>query len=64
MDIEVIVKPKKHISQVMTVVEACRCHKSSKNHKMKPRQPKKDATKTMESKKKTKAIKRSHQDVM
>ena len=60
VDVEVSVKPKKHISHVMTVVQACRCHKSSKNHKMKPRQPKNDATKTLESKKKTMAIKRSH----
>jgi len=59
LDIEVAIKPKKHISQVMTVLEACRCHKSSKNHKMKPRLPKNDATKSAESKEKTRVIRKS-----
>ena len=57
IDIDYIVKKKKVISDILTVKEAIKCHKSSKNHKLVPRKnTKTDRTHTKESKARSKII--------
>jgi hypothetical protein len=60
MDVEVYVKPHKNISNVMSVGQAVKSGKASKNHKMKPRNNKKDRTKSKESRTWTLCRKHSH----
>lgn len=60
IDVEVVVREHKTRANIMTAYQAAFCHKSSKNHKLKPRSRKRDMTKTVEAKDKAKAIKRSH----
>lgn len=63
LDVEVPMRERKTRANVMTVYEAVVCHKSSKNHKLKPRERKRDATKKQEAKDKARASKRSHQNI-
>lgn len=58
LDIDVRTPEHKRRSDVLTVYEACKSNKSSKNHKMKPRTNKLDSTKTREVKNRTKEMKR------
>jgi inhibitor of KinA sporulation pathway (predicted exonuclease) len=59
-DIEV--QPKQHKSKkdILTVYQALKSQKSSKNHKLKPRTVKRDRTKTPEKKALSKAVRVSH----
>jgi hypothetical protein len=50
LDIEPRVPAHKKRSDIMTPVEATKCRKSSKAHKLKPRSCKRDATKTQVAK--------------
>lgn len=59
---DIMLKPleRKTRRDVMTINHAMKAHKSSKNHKLKPRSIKRDRTKTPVYKAHTKAIKMSH----
>jgi len=59
-DFEVSVKERKTRRDIMTVGQAIKSHKSSKNHKLKPRSVKRDRTKSPEHKAHTKCVKMSH----
>jgi hypothetical protein len=50
LDVEVHVKPHKTIADVRTVGMSFKCNKSSAAHKLKPRDRKRDNTKTKEAK--------------
>jgi hypothetical protein len=63
-DIEIVLKVRKTKSDIMSVSEAIKSNKSSKNHKLNPKPSKKaDRTKSKESKQKTLLKKHSHQNV-
>lgn len=59
LDIEPKVPAHKKRSDIMTPVEATKCRKSSKAHKLKPRSFKRDATKTQLAKALTKQCRRA-----
>jgi hypothetical protein len=59
-DIDVKVPVRKTRANVLSVQEASKCCKSSKNHKLKPRTPKRDKSKTKEAKQFTKSVRMSH----
>ena len=59
LEIEAKVPAHKKRSDIMTPVEATKCRKSSKLHKLKPRTCKRDATKTQVAKAFTKQCRRA-----
>lgn len=62
LDIDIKMRVRKTISDILSPAEAIKAGKSSKNHKLKRRQPTKDRTKTVEAR--TKAVsKRSQVDI-
>lgn len=60
MDLHVSPRERKTRAMVMTPLESIMCAKSSKNHKLAPRTPKRDRTKTKEAKAHSKAVRFSH----
>jgi hypothetical protein len=60
-DFEVVPKQRKTRKDILTVGDAIKAHKSSKNHKLKPRSVKRDRTKSPETKSHSKCIKMSHE---
>ena len=62
LDYKVTPRDRKTRAMVMTQAQAIFSKKSSKNHKLPPRQEKRDRTKTKEAKAHSKAIRLSHRE--
>jgi hypothetical protein len=60
MDMDIVVQPRKTRRDILTPFDAIKACKSSKTHKLRPRSPKRDRTKTQEAKGHTKQVRRAH----